>query len=149
MKDASMTMDKHTNFGKIQIVANLSSKMYFKMSSTKYVEDSTCRLTYASWDGRWPAIDIVTPCYITVVSWIIRALLFLDQNLVPCHWHAAPDSKVHGANMGPIWGRQDPGVPHVGHMNFVIWVHYYITVYPTGIWHHANLFHRYFHLLCV
>ena len=23
-----------------------------------------------------------------------------------------PDSKVHGANMGPIWGRQDPGGPH-------------------------------------
>ena len=22
------------------------------------------------------------------------------------------DSKVHGANMGPIWGRQDPGGPH-------------------------------------
>ena len=32
------------------------------------------------------------------------------------------DSKVHGANMGPIWGRQDPGGPHVGPMNFVIWV---------------------------
>ena len=31
------------------------------------------------------------------------------------------DSKVHGANMGPIWGRQDPGGPHVGPMNFVIW----------------------------
>ena len=27
-----------------------------------------------------------------------------------------PDSKVHGANMGPIWGRQDPGGPHVGPM---------------------------------
>ena len=25
-----------------------------------------------------------------------------------------PDSKVHEANMGPIWGRQDPGGPHVG-----------------------------------
>ena len=24
------------------------------------------------------------------------------------------DSKVHGANMAPIWGRQDPGGPHVG-----------------------------------
>ena len=24
-----------------------------------------------------------------------------------------PDSKVHGANMGPIWGRQDLGGPHV------------------------------------
>ena len=33
----------------------------------------------------------------------------------------SPDSKVHGANMGPIWGRQDPGGPHVGPMNFAIW----------------------------
>ena len=32
-----------------------------------------------------------------------------------------PDSKVHGANMGPIWGRQDPGGTHVGPMNFAIW----------------------------
>ena len=32
-----------------------------------------------------------------------------------------PDSKVHGANMGPTWGRQDPGGPHVGHMNLAIW----------------------------
>ena len=32
------------------------------------------------------------------------------------------DSKVHGANMGPIWGREDPGGPHVGPMNFTIWV---------------------------
>ena len=33
-----------------------------------------------------------------------------------------PDNKVHGANMGPIWGRQDQGGPHVGPMNFAIWV---------------------------
>ena len=32
-----------------------------------------------------------------------------------------PNSKVHRANMGPIWGRQDPGGPHVGPMNFAIW----------------------------
>ena len=32
-----------------------------------------------------------------------------------------PDSKVHGANIGPIWGRQDPGGPHVDPMNFGIW----------------------------
>ena len=32
-----------------------------------------------------------------------------------------PDSRVHGANMGPIWGRQDPGGPHVGPMNFAFW----------------------------
>ena len=32
-----------------------------------------------------------------------------------------PDSKVHGANMGPTWGRQDPGGPHVGPINFAIY----------------------------
>ena len=32
-----------------------------------------------------------------------------------------PDSKVHGTNMGPTWGRQDPGGPHVGHVNLAIW----------------------------
>ena len=31
-----------------------------------------------------------------------------------------PDSKVHGAYMGPTWGRQDPSGPHVGPMNFAI-----------------------------
>ena len=31
-----------------------------------------------------------------------------------------PDSNVHGANMEPIWGRQDPGGPHVGPMKFDI-----------------------------
>ena len=28
-----------------------------------------------------------------------------------------PDSKVHEAYMGPTWGQQDPGGPHVGPMN--------------------------------
>ena len=34
----------------------------------------------------------------------------------------SPDSQVHEDNMGPIWGRQDPGGPHVGPMNYDIWV---------------------------
>ena len=37
---------------------------------------------------------------------------------VSCHY---PDGKVPEANMGPIWGRQDPGGPQVGPMNFAIW----------------------------
>ena len=32
-----------------------------------------------------------------------------------------PDSKVQGANMGPIWGLQDPGGPYDGPMNFALW----------------------------
>ena len=38
---------------------------------------------------------------------------------LPIQFH--PDIKVHGANMGPIWGRQEPGGPHVGPMNLAIW----------------------------
>ena len=32
-----------------------------------------------------------------------------------------PDSKIHGANMEPIWSRQDPGGPHVVPVNLAIW----------------------------
>ena len=44
--------------------------------------------------------------------------------LVPAYFnHTIPDSKVHGANMGPNW-------PHVGPMNIAIWdiIHGFFTV---------------------
>ena len=44
-----------------------------------------------------------------------------------------PDSKVRGANMGPIWGRQDPGGPHVGRSNLAIWKDTFTTV-EIQIW---------------
>ena len=34
----------------------------------------------------------------------------------------SPDTQAHGTNIGPIWGRQDPGGPHVVPMDFAIWV---------------------------
>ena len=30
--------------------------------------------------------------------------------------------EVHGANMGPTWGRKDAGGLHVGHVDLSIWV---------------------------
>ena len=48
--------------------------------------------------------------------------------------HTFPESKIHGANMGPICGRQDPGGPHVGPMNFVIWVYMGRWSYDLGEW---------------
>ena len=60
------------------------------------------------------------------------------KTLNPPFDDANPDSKVHGANMGPIWGRQDPGGPHVGPMNFAIWevMHFrtWESIKPRGIW---------------
>ena len=38
------------------------------------------------------------------------------------HSQHYPDGKVHGAIMGPIWVRQDPGVARFGSMNFALWV---------------------------
>ena len=37
--------------------------------------------------------------------------------------------KVRGANMGHVWGRQDPGGSHVGPINFAMWdmLHYMRT----------------------
>ena len=37
----------------------------------------------------------------------MKSYIFIQENL-----KMSPDSKVHGANMGPIWGRHDPGGPH-------------------------------------
>ena len=40
------------------------------------------------------------------------------QSITGCHnGITCPDSKVRVAHMGPTWGRQDPGGPHVGPMN--------------------------------
>ena len=33
-----------------------------------------------------------------------------------------PRQQGSWANLGPIWGLQDPGGPHVGPMNFAIWI---------------------------
>ena len=51
----------------------------------------------------------------------IIAVIRFDAIMVVSNHYGIPDNKVHGANMGPIWGRQDPGGPHVGPMNFAIW----------------------------
>ena len=57
------------------------------------------------------------PVHFTTQEWCVFWFKHVVTNL-------HPDSKVHGANMGPIWGRQNPGGPHVGPMNFAIWVVY-------------------------
>ena len=44
-----------------------------------------------------------------------------------------PDSKVHGANMGPIWGWQDPGGTHVGLMKLVIWAQCQLRSLPSSL----------------
>ena len=66
------------------------------------------------------------------------ALKFHDRdyyNNPPYAKHIAiPDSKVHGANMGPIWDRQVLVGPHVGPMNLAIWDDFKRCYVPRCIW---------------
>ena len=50
--------------------------------------------------------------------WILLTTLCYFLNLRPIN---NPDSKIHGANMGPTWVLMAPGGPHVGHTNIAIW----------------------------
>ena len=56
-----------------------------------------------------------------VFVWGCESSVLILVMLCPESIQHLPDSKVHGANMGSIWGRQDPGGPHVGPINFAIW----------------------------
>ena len=51
---------------------------------------------------------------------------------------ACPDSKVHGANMGPTWALSVPGGPHVGPMNLAIRV--YLNVLSANLRPHCLLY---------
>ena len=49
------------------------------------------------------------------------SLSAMGSGIVPWAYH--PDRKIHEANMGPLWGRQEPVGTHVGPMNFAIWIY--------------------------
>ena len=63
----------------------------------------------------WPFIDEKHKL------WTKNQLTMTDSLSLPLSLSPSlsPGTKVHGANMGPISGRQDPGGPHVGPMNLL------------------------------
>ena len=61
-------------------------------------------------------IQNATLAHMRRLLWFALALgqVWTFQNIRYIRWHQdIPDSKVHGAYMGPIRGRQDPGGPHM------------------------------------
>ena len=62
------------------------------------------------------AIDCLEfSCLCGAPNWVSR---WVDGTLTS---EVAPESKVYGANMGPTWGRQDPGGSHVVPVKLAIW----------------------------
>ena len=66
------------------------------------------------WKDLFTGFEMPPWCHLATI-WknnnFVVSLLFFD---------GFPNGNVHGANMGSIWGRQDPGGPHVGPMNLAI-----------------------------
>ena len=141
-----------TNFSELLIGIQTFSvkKMHLKMSSAKW--RPFCRGLN---------VLIAVAIYTTIETW--QFLMQLQRipiwstthicqcqahslQLVPSHkeiligrsfQHVLPDSMVHGANMWPIWGRQDPGGSHVGPMNHAIWVK--LALFASWVlWKHIN-----------
>ena len=88
----------------------ITRKCFHLMTSSCFTQINVTSLT-RGWSYNCPSTSEVTLGNMDKSPWFIMK------------WYYHPDNKVHGANMGPIWGRQDPGGPHVGPMNFAIWTH--------------------------
>ena len=61
--------------------------------------------------------------------------VFTTYRACNCLTTTFPDSKVHGANMGPTWVLSAPYGPHVGPMNLAIRV----SILPCGQWVHDEI----------
>ena len=80
----------------------------------------------------WICMYVMHVCHAKYThNWTFRIFcccIHLKGLQTPCNgvWQKQynPDSKIHRAYMGPTWGRQDPGGPHVGPMILVIWESY-------------------------
>ena len=63
----------------------------------------------------YSTLQLVNKSFVNITKLHRRAVLPNARTMrIAVRAHIAmrdPDSKVHGANMGPIWGRQDPGEP--------------------------------------
>ena len=84
---------------------------FFEMRSWWRHDPSQMRSSWEYVKRKMPhfAIPSCVSVFVSTIPYTIR------------HAIGIPVRNVHGANMGPIWGRQGPGGPHGGPANFAIW----------------------------
>ena len=98
--------------------------MHSDLSTRSLAKFYTYERTSSSLTKRWGLfwtlkLRIESICHISSVGYEedkFKTLIKTSKSVC-----IVPDSKVHGANMGPIWGQQDPCRPHVCPMSFAIW----------------------------
>ena len=75
------------------------------------------------------------PTLVQLIAWSQQAIgHYLNQWRLPSPMMPYPDSKAHGANIGPIWVLLAPGGPQVGPMTLAIRVYteYKLYAYFVG-----------------
>ena len=75
------------------------------------LHDSMMQFHQTLWNGAWDQFH----CIRAQPAW-----LWLNKREAFCFPDYIPDSKAHGANMGPTWVLSAPDGPHVSPMNLVI-----------------------------
>ena len=129
---------KYGIFGKNIIKISNSTQVICRIIQSQFDRLTSSNLNGECYYKCWISICIDGECtdYVSLLNYILQLIymymyfgsMLTEKKemtlyyhfLTQTHYHI-PDSIVHGANMGPIWGRQEPGGPHVGPMNFTIW----------------------------
>ena len=81
-----------------------------------------------SWSS---VIDVWIWNHAPIIHVSVSSIMTARQSLI---LHNYPIGKVCVANMGPIWGQQDPGGPHIGPMSRAIWVFLLVSTGECAQW---------------
>ena len=105
------------------VLCNPSLTFHVYIHPNLHTAQSPLQYAWRTWQVEY------IPGIIVVVLWN-KNVIMLTIFVIDCT-QRTPDSKVHGANMGPTWVLLSPGGPHVGPMNLAIW-----DLLSTW-WHHC------------
>ena len=105
-----------------------SCKLSFWNRKTKLNQITNCLTTHNVYNSIAFENEPALSCWNYIetkkrnVRWktLHSVFMSINQAHTVCILMHVPDSKVHGANMGPTWVLSAPGGPHVGPMNLAI-----------------------------
>ena len=116
--------------------------MFYKKSHSLFLCMCTMishRLFYMSVVSQTTWINqLRKPIFLSPKAWFLSPFEN-NKNIQYRLLHHNPDSKVHGANMGPTWVLSAPDGPHVGPMNLAIREDIDSTKYWERKNHHGNI----------
>ena len=113
-----LTQQRISGSGRVQHLVAYTRHRRILLS---YKEDALKHVSPAIAAGQIPFLRIASPGDACSPAQDLKTLFATHCSGQRDNRSTILDSKVHGANMRPIWGRQDPGGPHVGPMKFAIW----------------------------